>query len=72
MTSDISTGQTTKVQVDVETATREELVAEIERLATVCKRWSDSFQAVCKGNAEGWAWQVTELQERVEMLEKLL
>ncbi|QFG10357.1 hypothetical protein J4U00_gp123 [Mycobacterium phage DyoEdafos] len=60
------------IRVDLDTATRAELVAEIQRLHDVNQRWSESWQGIVKANADAWVHQVTELKSRVALLEGLL
>jgi hypothetical protein len=61
-----------ELRVDLDTATREELVTEVIRLKAVVDRWSSAWQQIVKANADVWVDQVIELKSRVEMLEKLL
>jgi len=60
------------LRVDIETASRDELVAEVLRLDAVCNRWAESWHTIVGANAEAWGEMVIELKDRVAMLEGLL
>jgi hypothetical protein len=60
------------VRVDVTSASREDLVSEIQRLAEVCARWSASWRQIVTANAAAWEDRVRELEDQVKALEQLL
>jgi len=60
------------IKIDLETATREELVAECLRQHDMNKNWADSWVTIVKANTQAWADHVRELEARVVMLEKLI
>lgn len=60
------------VRVDVTSASREDLVSEIQRLAEVCARWSASWRQIVTANAAAWEDRVRELEDQVKTLEQLL
>lgn len=60
------------IRVDLDTATRDKLVAEIVRLHEVCERWSRSWHGIVNANTQAWIEQVQERDERIAMLERLL
>lgn len=60
------------VRVDVTSASREDLVSEIQRLAEVCARWGDSWKQIVAANTAAWEYRVRELEDQVKALEQLL
>lgn len=61
-----------RIRVDMETATREELVAEVVRLDAVIGRWSEGWNRIVTANTYAWGDLVTDLEGRIAMLEGLL
>lgn len=60
------------IRVDLDTASRDELVAEIQRMEAVNVRWSESWQGIVAANTKAWSDMVLEMQQRVALLERLL
>ncbi len=60
------------VRVDVTSASREDLVSEIQRLAEVCARWGTSWKQIVAANTAAWEDRVRELEDQVKALEQLL
>jgi hypothetical protein len=50
-----------KIRIDLDTATREELVAEVVRLDGTCQRWSEGWDSIVEANREAWWDQVLAL-----------
>jgi len=48
------------IRVDLDTASREDLVAEIIRLHGVCETWATSWRTIVNANTEAWVDQVEE------------
>lgn len=61
-----------EIRVDLDTATRDELVAEVQRLNEVSKRWSEAWQGIVKANTDAWVDQVTVLSRAVDALRELV
>lgn len=61
-----------KLRVDLDTATREELVAEVKRLNAVVGRWEDSWHTVVEANTAAWVEYVNNRDARIEELERQL
>jgi len=72
------------ITVDTTTASREELIAEIERLNAVLTRWEQTWHQIVEANTAAWVdyinqrdlhiaeleQQATEMRKRIAALEK--
>lgn len=61
-----------KIRIDLDTATREKLVAEVERLNTVVGRWEESWHTIVEANTAAWIEYVNNRDAQIEKLESLL
>ena len=57
-----------EIRIDVDTASRAELVAEIRRLADTCTRWADGYRDVVEGNREAWEEQTASVRLRLDIV----
>lgn len=48
------------------------LIGEVQRLSAVNDRWAGAWKKIIAANAEGFEDRINYLQERVNMLERLL
>jgi hypothetical protein len=61
-----------ETRIDLEAATRDELVAEIQRLNMVCQRWAQSWHKIVEANTAAWIEMVNTQEARIKMLEGLI
>lgn len=59
---------TGRIRVDLTTASRDQLVAEVERLADVADRWASQFNDAVKANADGFQQRTAAAEKRLEIL----
>lgn len=62
----------TELRIDPDTATREELIAEVRRLDEVCDRWAQAWQGIIAANAEAWQDQVSWRDELIGKLNTII
>lgn len=60
------------IRVDLEKASREELVAEIHRLDDVGKRWAEAWHQIVEANTAVWIESLEARDARIALLENLL
>lgn len=61
-----------ELRVDLDTATREELVAEVKRLDDVVNRWAEGWHTIVEANTLAWIDAVNSRDARIKMLENLI
>ena len=60
------------IRVDLETASRDELVAEIVRLHEVTERWSSAWQGIVAANTKAWVDEVDNVRRELTILQAIL
>lgn len=60
------------LRIDPDTASHDELVAEVRRLDEVCATWSSAWQGIVKANTDAWLDQVQVLKRAVDALRELV
>lgn len=60
------------IKVDLDTATREELVAEIVRQDGMVSHWSACWKTIVHANAEAWEQKVKDAEEERDMLRRCI
>lgn len=61
-----------KLRVNLDTATREELVAEVVRLDAVVDRWEKAWHQIVEANTAAWVEYINNRDARIAQLETLL
>jgi hypothetical protein len=62
----------TELRIDPDSATHEELVAEVRRLDEVCGRWAEAWKTIVHANAEAWQDQVAWRDELLGKLNEII
>lgn len=62
----------TELRINPDTATREELIAEVRRLDEVCDCWAQAWQGIISANAQAWQHQVEWRDELIGKLNKII
>lgn len=67
----VSVKRVKMTRIDLNTASREELMAEVLRLNEVIDNWASSWQAIVQANTNVWADMVNDLQAKVRAVQDL-
>lgn len=60
-----------ELKIDVDTASREDLVAEVHRLLAQCNQWRDAWHKIVRANTEAFRDELLERDRKIALLESI-